>query len=357
MTADEEVWLALEAQGLDPEELVLPYELTDEMKQWVRSRVRPRAHEEDRLDELLTAIIGPEGLGIQYRRDYPGTAAEVFESREANCLSFTNLFVALAREVGIDAYYLNIRRRPSYDKEGDLVVRWEHVTAGWGSGGGRKVLEFSLLPVEEFVGETKISDLTALAMFYSNRGAELLLLDEASEARQWLETAVVLDPDWSHAWLNLGVVRRRQGDLVGAEEAYRSGIEGNPDHVQLYGNLALLLHQKGEEDTAGELLRLLDRKSNRNPFAYLSLGDAALRERRLDDAKRFYRRALQLNREDAESQAAMGLLELAAEHPERARTWLERAEKIDPEAARVVRLRTELQENDEPLAAVLEDAA
>lgn len=351
------VWQELRARGVDPESLVLPYELTDEMKEWVRAHVRPRANEEDRLDELLAAMVGRNGLGIGYRRDYTGTATDVFESRQANCLSFTNLFVGLAREVGIDAYYLTIRRRPSYDKAGDLVVRWEHVTAGWGSGGKRKVLEFSLLPIEEFVGERRISDLTALAMFYSNRGAELLLAGEIEQSLEWLEIAVVLDPTWSHSWLNLGVVRRRQGDLAGAERAYRRGIEENPDHLQLYGNLALLLQLRGEEDSAGELLRLLDRRSNRNPFAYLALGDVALREERLDEAKRFYRRALQLNREDAESQAAMGLWELAAERPDRARDWLERAEKIDPEAERVERLRRQLKEADEPLTAVLEDAA
>jgi tetratricopeptide (TPR) repeat protein len=349
------VWAELRANGIDPESLVLPYELTDEMKQWVRSNVRPRANEEDRLDELLAAMVGRDGLGIDYRRDYTGTAAEVFESREANCLSFTNLFVGLAREVGINAYYLTIRRRPSYDKEGDLVVRWEHVTAGWGSGAQRKVLEFSLLPLEDYVGDRKISDLTALAMFYSNRGAELLLAGDTGGSLEWLETAVILDPGWSHAWLNLGVVRRRQGDLAGAEAAYRRGIEENPDHLQLYGNLALLLQLRGEDDSAGELLRLLDSRSNRNPFAYLALGDAALREQRLEDAKRFYRRALQLNREDAESQAAMGLWELASQRPDRALGWLERAERIDPQASRVERLRTALQEAGE-LAAALEDA-
>jgi Tfp pilus assembly protein PilF len=81
-----------------------------------------------------------------------------------------------------------------------------------------------------------------------------------------------------------------------------------------------------------------------------------LREQRLDDAKRFYRRALQLNREDADAQAAMGLWELAAKRPDRARQRLKRAERLDPEAERVELLRTRLALAGEALAATLDDA-
>ncbi len=336
-------------RGIDPETFLQPLELSPAMKEWVHENVRERAPEKERLYELMDALTKKDGLAVRYMRERTGTAREVFESGEANCLSFTTLFIALAREIDVDAYFLSVQRTPRYELEGDLVVRWEHVTAGWGGGNDRTILEFGVVPEEERYGTARrVSDLTALAMFYSNRGAEALLEGSTAAALDWLETGVRLDPSWSHGWLNLGVGLRRTGDLDGAEQAYRRGIESNPNQLQLYSNLATLLRLRGDHDTASELLRLLDRKDNRNPFIYLSLGDHALSEGRLEDTGRFYRRALQLNRDNADSRAAMGLWELASDNPDKARVWLERAERLDSDAERVRRLRTRLSSSVEP---------
>lgn len=342
--------------GIDLETFVQPLEVTPEMREWARSSVRRNASEKERMFDLMDALIRKQGLAVRYERDRTGTAQEVFETGEANCLSFTTLFVALTREIGVHTYFLSVRRDETYEKEGDLVVRWEHVTAGWGAAHARTVLEFGFIPGDvKYLTAQRVSDLTALAMFYSNRGAEALLAGDNDEALSWLETAVKLDPSWSHGWLNLGVVKRRRGDLDGAEQAYLRGIEANPEHLQLYSNLATLLRFRGEVDSAGELLRLLDRKSNRNPFTYLRLGDKALRDERLDDARRFYRRALQLNRRNAEAKAAMGLWELASDRPDKARSWLQQAERLDSDAERVVLLRSRLSAIGKAMTPIPED--
>ena len=333
----------LRASGIDPDTLIDPLAITREMREWTRERVPPHVSDAERLESLMVALTQREGLAVRYEREFTGTAREVFESGEANCLSFTSLFIALARDLGIDAYYLRMRRGARYEQEGDLVVRWEHVTAGWDRGSERKVLEFGFIPDENYRSAVRLSDLTALAMFYSNRGAELVLAGQSRRALPWLETAVTIDPEWSHNWLNLGVARRRLGDLEGAEAAYRTGLEQDAEHLQLYANLAAVLRLRGLSDTAGELLRLLDQKSNRNPYLYLSLGDSALEGGRPAEARRFYKRALHLKSRDANTQAAMGMWELAERNLEQARSRLRRAERLDPEARRAVSLREELE--------------
>lgn len=332
----------LRGRGLDPERLVHPTELTPEMRAWAHAHDNPGLPDEERLEALLAALLADEDLDLRYRREITGTAREVFASGEANCLSFTNLFVGMAREIGLPVYFLAIRRPPSFDLEGDLAVVWEHVTAGWGEGPDRMVLEFERGPIDRRAPGERLSDLTALAMFYTNRGAEQLLADDPEEALVWLETAVRLDPTWSDAWVNLGVVRRRLGDPAGAEAAYRAGIEADPDELQLYSNLATLLRERGEPDTAGELLELLDRRRSRNPYVYLALGDEALREDRLDDARRFYRRAVRRGEDSAETRAAIGLWELASGRPDRARRSLRRAEALGPGAGHLRLLRERL---------------
>ncbi|TNF78140.1 MAG: tetratricopeptide repeat protein, partial [Acidobacteria bacterium] len=101
------------------------------------------------------------------------------------------------------------------------------------------------------------------------------------------------------------------------------------------------------KDAAGKLLKLLDRRDNRNPFVYLDLGDAAIEEGRLDEAGRFYRRAVRLGDELAEPRAALGLLAFRRGDVDKARRWLRRAQKLDPEEPRTQRLEGHLRQSQE----------
>jgi len=320
------------ARGIDPERIVYPLTLTGPMRAWAKERVAVADDPEVTLRRLLEALLEPGDPGLRYVLNFTGTAREVFEGGEANCLSFTNLFVALARDLGVDAYFLEVEREPRYDQEGDLVVVFEHVTAGYGPPSHRLVLEFALGPPITTARSRRLSDLTAVAMYYSNRGAELLRSGRQEEAREWLETAIALDPGWPTAWLNLGVARRRTGDGAGAEAAYLAAIEADPDHLQAYHNLAALLRRRGERDAAGRLLEVLGRRGDRDPFIHLALGDGSLEAGLLEEARRYYRRALRLAPRVPEVMAAMGLWAHGAGHPRRAERWLRRARRQDPGA-------------------------
>jgi cytochrome c-type biogenesis protein CcmH/NrfG len=87
---------------------------------------------------------------------------------------------------------------------------------------------------------------------------------------------------------------------------------------------------------------LADRRSNRNPWSYLSLGDLALDEKRLDEAERFYRRAKSLAPDNPEPLAALGEAALASGHARDAKRWLKRAAALDAANPRVLTLSARL---------------
>ncbi len=316
----------LRARGLDPAQIVVPFRLSEDMKRWVHATVPERGRDPEKLHALLGALVDKAGLKLEYESDRTATAEEVFASRRANCLAFACLFLGMAREVGVPVYFVDVRDLQSFSREGDLVIVAGHVTAAYGPPEQRLLLDFTLGQTVKYREVSPISDLRAIAMYYTNLGARMLRDNDVEKARERLETAVRIDPELAGAWVNLGVARRRGGDQVGAEVAYRKALEADPATVSAYENLAALLRREGKEAEATELLALTDRKDNRNPFNYLDLGDLALRHGRRQEAERFYRRALRLSHGDPEPYAALGLLALADGRDKDARRWLRRAQ-------------------------------
>lgn len=344
---DEIVPPQLLEQILDERQLrdrvVLAWALDDERRAWARERAPENLSEEERLQKLVEELLDNRVLPLEYDWETTGTAVEVFETRRANCLAFTNLFVGMAREVGVPVFFLAVENVATYRKEGDLVVVSDHIAVGFERAFDIKMFDFSEHGMQEHAKVHRISDLTALAMFHSNRGVEALRRGERDEARDWLRIAVTLDPGLATAWVNLGVVLRRSGDLEAAESAYRAAIELDPRLPSAYQNLASLLRfsQRGEE--AREVEQMLTQNPTRNPYTYLVLGDVSRQRGRLDEAHRLYRRAANLSEEDGEPLAALGELALEMGNHRLARKMLRKALELDPEDPRARRLASRLE--------------
>jgi Flp pilus assembly protein TadD len=325
-----------------PRETAAPIETNDEMRRWVRQAVTAAGTSQERLELLLEAILNRQEAPFVYAGGKTHSVEEAWRTGQANCLSFSHLFVALAREIGLDAYYLRVRDVASFGREGDLVVSSDHVTAAWGPAPVRRVLDFTDRPVRDYHLVEPLTDLTALALHYSNVGAESIRKGEMAEARRLLELATQVDGELPDGWVNLGVARRRLGDLDGAEAAYRRALEVDVEIAPAYHNLAGLLELRGRSEEAKKLLALADRRSNRNPWSYLALGDLAFGEKRFEEAERLYRRARNLAPDNPEAMAALGDAALASGRARDARRWLRKAHALDPANPRVVSLSEKL---------------
>ena len=297
---------AIKARGIDPRHVILPFGLTDEMRSWARDVAPLTLSHLKRLEQLRNRLLDPNAMHLEYQWGYTGTAIEVFEQRRANCLAFTNLFVGLAREVGVPVYFISVLDAETYRKFDDLVVVSDHIAVGYGEHSNRKILDFSDREDIDYRYVQKLPDLTAIAMFHSNRGAEALQQGRVSDSIHWLQLAVAIDPDLANAWVNLGVALRRGGDFAGAEHAYKRSLELNPRIFSAYQNLAALLRIQDREEEALGFEQALAQASSRNPYTYLTLGDISFHSGRMEEAQRFYRRAVNLNKKDAESIAALG---------------------------------------------------
>ncbi len=323
--------IVLVSKGLEAEQPVLPFEINEEMKRFAHETATREMSSLQKLEALRNRLLDQSQMKVKYSFGYTGTAEEVFVHREANCLAFTNLFVGLAREAGVKVFFLAVNNVENYRKEGDLVLVSDHVAVGYGdSSTSLAVYDFSEHQRIEnsdrrFV--KKISDLTAIAMFYSNRGAEALRAGLPDAALKWARAAILIDPDLANAWVNYGVTLRRNGELAAAEDAYRKAISMDPSIFSAYNNLATLLRQQNRNEEAVAYERELLRGPNQNPFTYLSLGDISLRSGRYDEAGSFYRKAANLTQENAEALAALGQLAVVQGDLRGARRMLKKAQE------------------------------
>ena len=327
-TGERALQAELERRGVG--RVVVPFALNEEMAVWARESAA-EALREDRLDRLVEAVSNTSLLGVRYETGHTGSAVEVFEERTANCLAFTQMFVGMARELGLAAYFVEVSHVENFEREGDLIVVSDHVAVGFGPRHTMRVIDFGQRQEDDGWRVNPISDLTATALFYSNRGAEALRAGRLEEAVAWLEDAVRIDPELTSAWVNLGVSQRRSGRAEAAEASYRRALEIDPRGGSALVNLAVLLRMNGRTGEAEDLLLLAATARNRNPFTYVALGDLSLRYGRLDEAERFYSRARRLGPHEAAPAAALGEVRLRRGERRAAEKLLRRAQRLQPD--------------------------
>jgi Flp pilus assembly protein TadD len=318
----------LAQNAIDPAEAVYPFDVTPEMEIWVDDVLYGNVSKtsDTKLDIIQQAMFGKD-FDFEYAEGLTLTAAEAFEQRRGNCMSFTALFVALARTAGIDAYLLSVRRSPEVDKEDDLVVINHHVVAAHRSPRQVNVYDFYVSKSEPFIQQRVVDDVLASAMYHNNMGGLAIREGDLAEAERNLRISTKLAPNWPPAWINLGVAKFRSGDSEGALMAYRKVLELDPSHPSALTNMAFVYRQLGWEEEANTVLRAAAHRSN-NPFTLIALADVEMFRSDFDKAADYLRRARLWYRSEPEVWDAMARLARHRGKDVKAEKYVTRAGKL-----------------------------
>ena len=275
--------------------LAVPPELLEALQTHVIER-SPRGLA--RLERLVAFMYDPEGLDIQYRHDADLTVAEVWRTRQANCLSFTLMTIALARAAGVDAYGQEIARTLSWYAEGETLYFSNHVNAGIRIGPHEYTVDVGSDSVMTRDPPRRVEDSRLMSVYYSNRAAGLLAAGASAAAGRFIDAALAVDPAYPAAWNNAGVLRLRNGDPVAAEAAFLQALELDRSHDGTLMNLASLYASRGDHATAEQYRRRLERLRQRNPSHMFLLAVEAERRDDYATAERQYRRAISLHEDE-----------------------------------------------------------
>lgn len=304
----------------------VPFELDDPIRREL-GKLQKVPSELRKVNQVNAFIF--DNLELKYSLTPTRNAVATYRTGEGNCLSFVNLFVGVARQLGLNPYYVEVTDLQKWNHREGMVVSQGHIVAGMYLDGILRTFDFLPYRRKAYRDFKPIDDLTAAAHYYNNLGAEALLAGDTDRARELLATATRIAPRFEKAINNLGVAESRSGHPEKALEIYRRGLEISPQDSTILINMARALQQLGRQPEASELLTQVEGINTTNPFFFVYQGETALSRGQTDRALDYMARALRLDSELPEVHLGLVKVYLAMGDMEKARHHLGRALKLD----------------------------
>ena len=292
------------SQTTRPEQIMaVPPELRVQLQQQV---IGPGGSRTSRLQRLVNFMLGKSpGLGIQYAVDATSTVEQAYRTRKANCLTFTLLTVALAREAGMRAYGQRVDKVVAWREEDSTIYRINHISAEVAIGETHFTIDFARDSTLARDPPKPIPDQQLLALYYNNRAADLMLSVSPAAAEPYMSMSLQLDPGYANSWNNAGVLRLRQGDSRTAERDYLKALALDPANADALFNLVTLYQNNGDKARSAIYEQRLEKVQQKDPYYQFLL---ALRDEKQGDyvlAVAHYKQAIHMY--DSEPRFYLGL--------------------------------------------------
>lgn len=254
-----------DVEGLVDNEDVLA--MSAEMQEFLRANVHTKATIGVKLRELIDAIINDGTFGLEFD-GATRTAAETFELRRGNCLSFSNMFVAMAREIGLSASYQEVDIPPDWTFQNDVFLLNRHVNVFLDMGPlDDHVVDFNIDDFKSSYTSRTISDARARAHYFNNMGVESMQAGDTKSALGYYRKAIEEnDRQFSPAWSNLGTLYLRNGHADYAEAAYLHALRVDSGDLVAMSNLARFYEHRGDNDKSALYRKQVMDHRRENPY-------------------------------------------------------------------------------------------
>lgn len=271
------------------------FELDDEMRAFVAEHVDGSRAGRERMRRLLSAMIESGLMSLDYNDAKTKTARQTFHDRVGNCISFTALFVALAREAGLDVTFQTVEVPPIWYADSDLVILNNHVNALIKQNfGSRVVVDFNVTDLKGDYATHEVSDEYALALYYNNVAMDALRKGDLERSFRLLKKSIETYPDIAGNWANLGVIYSRSNEDDYAIAAYMKALDLDDKHRPSLTNLASIYQGRGEYERADYFARQVRRYQDQNPYYHYYHALAAYNKGDLETAEQRLARAIEL---------------------------------------------------------------
>lgn len=282
--------------------------VNDDMRAFVREHVPENVGDRRKVELLLGAILD-QGLHLTYDNFRTYTAEEAFYAREGNCMSFTNLFVALAREAGVNARFQEVEVPPIWAARGETWMLNLHINALVDLPAHKQVVDFNLDDYDRDYHRRVITDRAARARYHNNMGVHWMSQGDPDRAFAAFREALRLRPSTGYFWTNLGTLYRREGMMDAAESAYRAAVTIDDEPVAT-SSLARLYEGLGERQLSAWYRERVELFRSKNPYYLFYLAEEAYARSDYPEAESLLLKALHQYSRDHRIYRLLGLTHL-----------------------------------------------
>lgn len=309
--------------------------VNDDMRAFLDKHIPNKSMSDEMKMAAILRGLFEEGLNLQYHNLATYTAEQTFSARRGNCLSFTNLYIALAREEGLNVYYQEVKVPAAWSAVGRRHYFSLHINIMVELSRDRlRVIDFDVQSRSDRVRGKRVSDRTAAAQYDNNMAVHYLEKRELQRAFLHSRRAIEVRPQTGYFWANLGTILRRAGELEDAEEAYITAIALS-DEPTAVSNLARLYEQQGKHEQAVIYTEKAERFRAKNPYYLYELAENAYEEGDFEAANKLLRSAISKRRDEPEFYRLYGLTWVQLGKLKRAESSFEKAVQYSTNPERV----------------------
>jgi len=306
-------------------------QLTPEMSAFTDRYAKAEDSDDGKAWRLAYAALDPFLLDFKYDPMVTLPADEAFRRRRGNCLTFSSMFVAMARDAGLHAWYQEVIVPPEWSAVKETLLVSKHVNAVVSDWGSRFVIDVSRRKKTPLEQTRRMSDEEALAQYYNNLGADALVENDLARAHAYFSKALEAHPGLGYVWSNLGVVLRRNGQTDEAIVAYRAATELDAGDPVALNNLHTLYTEEGRLEDAAAIEQRVEHNRRKNPYYLHYLAEVANEEERWSDAIDLLNRALRLEENEYRFHVTLAHAQYHLGDKDLARASLDRARELAPE--------------------------
>jgi len=304
--------------------------MTEPMTRFVNNLAPAKLSSQRKAWNLSYSILDPWMMPFEYDANQTLTAAETFRTETGNCLSFSAMVVAMARSVGLDAWFQEVKVPPQWTNIDETFLVSMHVNAVVKGRNANYIVDVSGTRRSEWLDTRKITDEEAAAQYYNNLGADALVRQDLPQAYAYMVKALEAAPRASYVWSNLAVVLNRNGQPEDAKSLYLQALALNPGELTALNNLHQLYFDEGDLVRAEEMRSRVEKYRSKNPWYMYQLSMEAIDEQRYDEAAELLQKAIAINNKEYRFHYALARVWLLVGDSRAAQVSLERAQRMAP---------------------------
>ncbi len=325
-------------------------DVSPEMAAFLRAKVDSSDGQNEQLKQLAWAIMRSGEFSLVYD-DLTGTATETFNRRRGNCMAFTNMFIALARELGLDARFQEVDVPPNWSMSRGSFLYSQHINVFIDLKQGRsREVDFNIYDFDHELDSRIISDQRARAHYFNNIGAEQMLNGETGLAYAQFRQSLRHDDTYAPAWINMGILHRREGQADYAEVSFLEALRHDhtpqldvsrltrdagwlpprqdDNSLVAMSNLANLYEEQGETELAAAYFEKVHAHRMKNPYYRYQMAELAFAEGDYEAAIGDLKYAIRRRKNENEFYYLLSLSYLMEGDRKEAMEWMQKAEDV-----------------------------